>query len=290
MATLNTYLTQVQRLLHDANNAIWTPPELTDYINEARDQTCRDTDCLRLLQTSYVHNAIESFQYGTVTGVFVVSGGANYTLPPVVTLLGGGFSAQATVTASISGGAVTGVTLTNVGAGYTSAPTVSIVNAVGDTTGSGATLAAGIISANTLKLVNVTVIYGNTRYMMWYFPFSKFTGLMRPWTNWFQRPEAWTDYGQSGFIIGPQADQVYPVEFDTCITPNSLVVGSDIDQISNLYITPVQYYAAYKAKLRQQALGEANYFRDLYTKEAMLVSNQVFMHRIPEPQGAMWPW
>ena len=47
MATLNTYITEVQRLLHDANANFYTPSQLTDYINSARERTVRDTGALR---------------------------------------------------------------------------------------------------------------------------------------------------------------------------------------------------------------------------------------------------
>ena len=50
MATLSSYLTEVQRLLHDANSVFWSTQELTDYINDARERVARDTGCLRTLQ------------------------------------------------------------------------------------------------------------------------------------------------------------------------------------------------------------------------------------------------
>ena len=43
MPTLSNYLTQVEYLLHDANNNFWTVDQLTGYINEARSQLVRDT-------------------------------------------------------------------------------------------------------------------------------------------------------------------------------------------------------------------------------------------------------
>jgi hypothetical protein len=48
---LNFYITQVQRLLHDANGQMWPTSELTDYINEARNRICDDTYCLRQVVT-----------------------------------------------------------------------------------------------------------------------------------------------------------------------------------------------------------------------------------------------
>ena len=47
MATLSSYITQVRRLLHDANANFYTDDQLTAYINEARERTVRDTGALR---------------------------------------------------------------------------------------------------------------------------------------------------------------------------------------------------------------------------------------------------
>ena len=50
MATLTSYISEVRRLLHDANGVFWDDAELTDYINSARERVVRDTGCLRTLQ------------------------------------------------------------------------------------------------------------------------------------------------------------------------------------------------------------------------------------------------
>ena len=50
MATLSTYITEVRRLLHDANGNFYTDSQLTDYINSSRERTVRDTGCLRTIQ------------------------------------------------------------------------------------------------------------------------------------------------------------------------------------------------------------------------------------------------
>jgi len=49
MATLSSYITEVRRLLHDANGVFWSDQELTDDINAARERVVRDTGCLRTL-------------------------------------------------------------------------------------------------------------------------------------------------------------------------------------------------------------------------------------------------
>jgi hypothetical protein len=50
--TLQTYLTEVQQLLHDPNGNFWPVTELTGYINIARNRIASDTKCLRQLVTS----------------------------------------------------------------------------------------------------------------------------------------------------------------------------------------------------------------------------------------------
>ena len=50
MATLSSYLTDLQTILHDQNNNFWTQQQLTNNINEARERVARDTGCLRVLQ------------------------------------------------------------------------------------------------------------------------------------------------------------------------------------------------------------------------------------------------
>jgi len=52
--SLSDYITECQRLLHDANGNFYSTSELTDYINDARFRLVRDTGCLRTYQTSSV--------------------------------------------------------------------------------------------------------------------------------------------------------------------------------------------------------------------------------------------
>jgi fibronectin-binding autotransporter adhesin len=61
-----------------------------------------------------------------VTSIPVSAGGANYVMPPMVIITGGGGSG-ATASATVSGGAVTGITVTSPGINYSSAPTVTLV-------------------------------------------------------------------------------------------------------------------------------------------------------------------
>lgn len=217
--TLSNYLTQTQRILHDANNVIWSQGELTDYINEARVQTASDLKCLRSLQT---------VQYNTVNTLTLTAGTEYYT--------------------------------------YTTIQ----------------------LNPATIDVINITVIYGNTRYPLFWMPFTKFNAFLRYITVYQQRPEAWSDYGQLDFFVGPIPDQNYAVEIDTCITPANLVALSDQETIAAQFQGPVQYYAAYKAKLRQNKSGEADYLKDKYMQRCMEVMGQASIRKLPSPyEGIM---
>ena len=86
---------------------------------------------------------------GQVTGIAISAGGTGYTLPPVVTISGGGSPVvNATAVATILNGVVNTLHITNPGEGYTSAPVVNITPAAGDTTGTGAAATLSWIGAS----------------------------------------------------------------------------------------------------------------------------------------------
>jgi hypothetical protein len=63
--------------------------------------------------------------------------------------------------------------------------------------------------------------------------------------------------------IAPVPDQSYPLEVDTVILPTalSLTNPSVVDSIVDPYTTPVAFYAAYKAKYKEQSYGEAEIYK-----------------------------
>src|SRR3974390_2880231 len=85
-APLQTYVTQVQRLLHDVTFSVWTIAEITDYINEAREDVSLDMHCYRhnttgvqLLQGQEIYSID-----GAVCGANVTFGGSNYSDAAIV--------------------------------------------------------------------------------------------------------------------------------------------------------------------------------------------------------------
>lgn len=273
--TLQTYLTEVRRLLHDANAQFWSDSELTDYINDGRNRVVADTGCSRLLQsvTLNVNNC-------TGTG----SGGANITgVSPVPD--------QTWV-----GGALTGTGLTT-----TNGSNAVVQQVIGTTLVTSGQITAGPLSfvyyqeaypfaelpANSatpaIDVLNITVLWGNTRITLGYKPWSEYNTLLRSYVQYQQRPSFFSMYGQSTVFIGPIADQSYVSEWDTVVIPVPLVNYTDVDTILYPYTMPVAWYAAYKAKVRDQSWQESEMFQKEYMRKVKEALVAQVTRRIPNP-------
>ena len=275
MATLSSYITEVQRLLHDANSVFWSTSELTDYINDARERVARDTGCLRTLQ---------------ITATPISSTGVPATV----------WTAGATVTAGqflfnnifiyevVTGGVLSTTPPPYPASGYTFPPSIPFTDGTASLQYSGpaevipyATIATG----TTLDILNVNVYWGNSRIPLRYLPWSNFNAQLRYWQNYVGRPVCFSVYGQNTIYVGPVPDQAYVVEIDSTILPTALSLNTPNanDQIQDPYTTPVAFYAAYKAKYKEQSYGEAEIYKQEYAKQIQAVLNSVYTRRIPDP-------
>jgi hypothetical protein len=275
MATLSSYITEVQRLLHDANSVFWSTSELTDYINDARERVARDTGCLRTLQ---------------ITATPISSTGVPATV----------WTAGATVTAGqfifnnifiyevVTGGVLSTTAPPYPASGYTFPPSTPFTDGTATLQYSGpaeiipyATIATG----TTLDILNVNVYWGNSRIPLRYLPWSNFNAQLRYWQNYVGRPVCFSVYGQNTIYVGPVPDQAYVVEIDSTILPTALSLNTPNvnDQIQDPYTTPVAFYAAYKAKYKEQSYGEAEIYKQEYAKQIQAVLNSVYTRRIPDP-------
>lgn len=203
--TLQTYLNEVRRLLHDANANYWSDSELTDYINDGRNKTIGDTGCNRILQSTSV-----------VQGQEVIT--------------------------------------------YASMPQ----------------------GANTIDVLNVTLLWGNSRIVLGQMTFSEFNPKFRTYINLQSRPVCFARYGQGSLYLGPIPDQTYQVELDTVCIPAPMVVSTDVEAaIVFPYTSPVAFYAAYKAKYKEQSYIEAQTFHDDYVKKCKEALVQTMTRSIP---------
>lgn len=281
--TLQSYVTECQRLLHDANAVFYSVQELTDYINSARERVARDTGCTRTLQiTQTPSNPIGltsanapiawvggatattgSLVFYNIYTYTVVTGGTFASTPPPYP--GNTGYAQNTYPPStpFTNGTVT---LQYVGP-------VEIIPFL--------SLPQGI---NTLDIVNVTIYWGNTRYPLLYKPWTQFNAELRYWQNYVGQPVCFSMYGQQQIYLAPVPDQIYTLEIDTVILPTALVNLSDVDnQLNDPYTSPVAYYACYKAKFKEQSYGESEIFKQQYNQQIQAALSSTFTRRMPNP-------
>jgi hypothetical protein len=288
MATLQSYLTDVQRLLHDANLNFYTQQQLTDYINSARERVVRDTGCLRQIvvtQTptvqggtptqwlantavtagSYVFSNIFIYQYQT-------SGTSGSSAPPYPGNQTNNYSNYPPSTAFADGTA----TLLYVGnceiITYENLTSILASMPLSTTTGN-----------TVLDIVNINLYWGNTRVPLDYLSWSDFNARLRFWQNYIGRPLAFSVYSQDRIYIGPVPDQVYQVEIDCVLLPNALSLSTSTatDSINDPYTVAVKFYAAYLAKYYEQSFGEAEIYKQEYSKQISSIINTIYTRRIP---------
>jgi hypothetical protein len=137
--------------------------------------------------------------------------------------------------------------------------------------------------ALTMDVVNINLIWGNTRIPLRYLPWTQFNSELRFWQNYVGRPIAYSMYGPTSYYISPVPDQVYAMELDTVIQPTDLVSQDQVDEIPDPWTSPVAFYASYQAKFKEQSYGEAEIFRQEYLRHAQSVLTSTYTRRMPNP-------
>lgn len=207
-ATLSSYTTACQRLLHDSNFNFYSPQELTDYINEARLRCVRDTGSLRTIVQVTVVPAQETYSYATYLTPLLPSNGT------------------------------------------------------------------------AIDVLNINVIWGNSRLMLDYLPFSRYNYWLRGWALLQGRPIVFSVYGQNTIYMGPSPDQAYVTEWDVVYTPFTMVSGTDAEVIPIPFQSPIPFYACYLAKQRMQEWEEADRFMEVYKRQVISALNSAQTRRL----------
>jgi hypothetical protein len=276
MATLYGYITEVRRLLHDANGNFYSDPELTDYINGARERVARDTGCLRKLQVAQAPIAPVGYS-------------GNPTEWAADTALNVGDLVFSNIFIYVV--TVAGTTDTNPPPfpdyAATFPPTAPFYNGTAQLqyVGNCEIIPFGSLPEGdrTLDILNINVFWGNSRYPLSYLPWTQFNAQLRYWQNYIGRPVAFSVFGQNQIYISPIPDEVYTIEVDSTVLPLPLVNSTDVDTIIDPYTTPVAYYAAYTAKFKEQSYGESEIFYQQYVSKVRSVLNTTFTRRLPDP-------
>lgn len=290
MTTLQNYLDQTQRLVHDVTNATFTQAELIDYINEAREDVAIDMHCVRTFFTGVqLIQGQEIYPInGAVVGANVTSGGLYAVVPTAVFDAAplGGVTAQGTVvtTGTAPNLVVTGINMTQWGSGYLGQPNITFNT--GGVVPPAAATATSIFMNNVLSTVSITNIWNMQRYVLSFRGFTLFQAYMRAWTTMFQsRPGIWTVHPQMQQIyMRPMPDQLYFSEWDVITLPNPLVNTTDVDnQVILPWNKAVQFRAAEFALLKNQNFEQANHYGELYAARVPRIITGTGGYRIPNP-------
>lgn len=136
---------------------------------------------------------------------------------------------------------------------------------------------------SVIDVLNINLIFGNTRFALSYYPWTKFNARMRSWQNFQQRPVVFSTYGGSSIYIAPQPDQAYAMEADCVYLPTFLELPTDAEVIADPYTTAVKFFAAHLAKMYEQSYNDAEMFRQNYRREIQNIIGAVQTRRIVSP-------
>lgn len=300
MATLNTYITEVRRLLHDANGNFYSDSQLTDYINSARERTVRDTGALReivvsqtpcmVAPTATINSVTPAYptawtaSTAYTAGQFVFSniyiyqvttaGTTSDTAPPYPQATQNNYNNYPPSTEFLNGTC-----------GLTYVGNCENISYAALTYLMGTSPLAPSTGNTVLDVVNINLYWGNTRVPMDYLAWTDFNTRLRFWQNYIGRPLAYSVYGQENIFIGPVPDQIYQIEVDCVVLPLPLTttLPNEVDKIKDPYTSAVKFYAAYLAKFYEQSYGESEIYKQEYAKQVNSILNSVFTRRIPTP-------
>jgi hypothetical protein len=274
--TLQGYITEVRRLLHDANANFYTNSQLTDYINGARKRVVRDTGCLRDVQTTTIPCApVAGGATPNIWSEGLVVNTNDYVFSNIYIY-------------KVTSGGILGTQAPPYPSGtYVYPPSTPFTDGTATLQYAGkcelipyASLPEGV---NTLDVVNINLYWGNSRIPLRYMPWTDFNARLRYWQNYVGTPIAYSIYGQSTIYIGPIPDQSYTLDLDTVLLPEDLVNLADEDSIDEPYSSPVKFYAAYTAKYYEQSFGEAEIYLGQYKQQVQAVQASVYTRRMPDP-------
>jgi len=131
--------------------------------------------------------------------------------------------------------------------------------------------------------IGITLYWGSERIKLTFCPFTRFDAYYRRYQSYFQRPVCFSKIGATAIYLGPNPDQAYVTDWDVALTPQPLVSDSTPEQIPIPFQEPVQYYAAYKAKWKEQAMGEAQIFLKQYQQTLSWCIRAFNAWRVPNP-------
>lgn len=140
-------------------------------------------------------------------------------------------------------------------------------------------------ATRVIDVMSIDLYWGNARNPLSYMAWTVFSARLRFWQNYLQQPIAFTRMGALSVYFGPVPDQAYLTDWIVAVNPVPLT-DDTLDEIPVPFEVPVPYYAAYLAKFKEQAMGEAKIFEGEYRKNLMNIARSFSTRVIPNPQSA----
>lgn len=139
------------------------------------------------------------------------------------------------------------------------------------------------VAGQVVDVMGITIYWGTQRIMLGCASFSEISARYRCWSTFYSRPVCYAKVGANQVYIEPPPDQAYPSDWDVAVIPNVLTSDSTPEQLPVPFQESVQYYAAYKAKYQEQALGEAKMFLADYVRNLAWCARSFNQRVIPNP-------
>lgn len=146
-----------------------------------------------------------------------------------------------------------------------------------------ATVLLPTVGPYLVDVMGITLYYNTTRYKLSQRSFTRQDARYRSWSLLQQRPVTFARMSPTITWLSPNPDQAYITDWDVAVIPTALVSDATVDQIPIPFQEPVQYYAAYKAKWKEQAQGEAALFEQQYVKMLKWCYRGYMTRIIPDP-------
>ncbi len=136
---------------------------------------------------------------------------------------------------------------------------------------------------NLIDVLGISITVNQQRLKLIQKPYTWLDAWMRSWVNYQQWPQYWARVSPIQICIAPIPNISYTCDWDISVNPSKLILDTDVEQIPAPFTEPVQYYSAYKAKLKQQSQGEAKMFFDLYQQNLRMCARAYMQRIIPNP-------
>jgi len=306
VASLFSYMQDLQTLMADAKQELLDPQDLVRFINIGRREVAMRAQCIRVLPPTS----------GSIQQITVTNPGSGYTNPTVTIsypdypsgLLPYPNGLQATATAELFLGGISTINITNGGSGYYQ-PIVTIT----DPTGSGAETSIVLTYINQVSqgqevypfsgvdlsmfpgvgeifmVKSVSLVYANYRYSLPFYDFSTYQARIRQYPFQYQYvPVIFSQFGQgaSGSLyMYPLPSQSYQAEWDCFCWPQDLEDDQGVEAIPDPWTEAVPYMAAYRAYLSLQNHNSARNMLALFDQFVTRYGTYSRPGRMTNPYG-----